>query len=281
MIEKREMWSRKKKKEKETLWIRNFDVKIVVEENEDEKSGKKFTLYDVTSIIYAEGFPETSTKITVKKRFSQFQKFHASLKSIHKGLYLKGEFPDLPKTTFFSRFEGQVLEERRKSMLDSLNFSAKHPQLYNSVVFNDFFVPETTEFGPPSNASSTLASPETGRKSEKVAELQGQGNVMDASALTVALAKDNTPALSPEVANKYSPEEEMRNLPDYLSKAAEDVSLAVQMECEENFDASIDCYRNAIGTLLTSVQKDKCLKRQASVKRYSTVKSRNNESVEP
>ncbi len=58
----------------------------------------------------------------------------------------------------------------------------------------------------------------------------------------------------------------MTVLPDYLSVAAEDVSRAVQLEIDDKLDESIECYRSAIGTLLSSVQQDRCLKRQASVK---------------
>ena len=41
----------------------------------------------------------------------------------------------------------------------------------------------------------------------------------------------------------------------------------MQYEIEENYEESVSCYRNAVGTMLQSVQKDRCLKRQASVKR--------------
>ena len=59
----------------------------------------------------------------------------------------------------------------------------------------------------------------------------------------------------------------MKDLPEYLSEAAMHVSQAKMCEMEENFDESISCYREAIGTLLSSVQTDRSLKRQASVKR--------------
>jgi hypothetical protein len=59
----------------------------------------------------------------------------------------------------------------------------------------------------------------------------------------------------------------MCDLPSYLSDAAVFVGRAVQLEVDGDFDASLECYRGAIGTLLESVQADRCLKRQASVKR--------------
>ena len=52
-----------------------------------------------------------------------------------------------------------------------------------------------------------------------------------------------------------------------MNKAAEMIKKATECESEERFDESVGCYRKAIGTLLTSLSKDKCLHRQASVKR--------------
>ena len=56
-------------------------------------------------------------------------------------------------------------------------------------------------------------------------------------------------------------------MPEYLNEAANLIMKASECESEERFDESVACYRKAIGTLLESLPKDKCLKRQASVKR--------------
>ena len=56
-------------------------------------------------------------------------------------------------------------------------------------------------------------------------------------------------------------------MPEYLNEAANVIKKAIECESEERFDESVACYRKAIGTLLDSIPKDKCLKRQASVKR--------------
>jgi hypothetical protein len=61
--------------------------------------------------------------------------------------------------------------------------------------------------------------------------------------------------------------EVIEDMPDYLNEAANVISKAIECESEERFDESVACYRKAIGTLLTSLPKDKSLKRQASVKR--------------
>ena len=56
-------------------------------------------------------------------------------------------------------------------------------------------------------------------------------------------------------------------MPEYLNEAANIIKKAIECESEERFDESVACYRKAIGTLLDSLPKDRCLKRQASVKR--------------
>ena len=63
---------------------------------------------------------------------------------------------------------------------------------------------------------------------------------------------------------KYDDEEE---IPEYLNEAATMIKKAAECESEERFDESVAFYRRAIGTLLTNLAEDKCLQRQASVKR--------------
>ena len=56
-------------------------------------------------------------------------------------------------------------------------------------------------------------------------------------------------------------------LPDYIRMAAEHVSSALRHEAEEEIEQSLAAYRAAIGGLLTNVQSDPDLARQAQVKR--------------
>ncbi|XP_059079132.1 ribosomal protein S6 kinase delta-1-like [Tigriopus californicus] len=263
-------------------WVRTFEVG-------PPERYQGHTLYEVTSKLYPVGFPEASTQITTQKRFSEFQKLHLALQQIHKNLYLKDPFPVLPKASYFHRFDEQVLLERRRHAVELLEFAALHPQLYNSQVFVQFFIIDENDEGGSDESSewSRNASPFEDAPPKKaqtrqaqlnlsrVVNLRQDGNVMDASSMATALGHDPTPTLVPCAVNAQkspavtptTPEEEMKNLPDYLSEAAEDVSRAVHFEIEENFEESVVCYRNAIGTLLSSVQQDRCLKRQASVKR--------------
>ena len=62
-------------------------------------------MFTVTSLIFPAGFPEASTKLELNKKYSDFQKLQKSLSDIHKNLYLKGNFPTLPKasTGYFNK----------------------------------------------------------------------------------------------------------------------------------------------------------------------------------
>ena len=52
--------------------------------------------------------------------------------------YISGTMPLYPKSSFFNRNDPNVLAARRIHCLELLEFSAKHPQLYNSQVFLNF-----------------------------------------------------------------------------------------------------------------------------------------------
>ena len=119
---------------KKIEWVRSFEIGSP-EKNEE----KGHTTYKITSLLFPVGFPEAGTKLTTTKRYSEFQKLHKALLQIHKNLYLSGTFPTLPKTSYFKRFQPEVLKQRREKCLELLNFAADHSQLYNSRVFVDFF----------------------------------------------------------------------------------------------------------------------------------------------
>ncbi|CAG2173052.1 unnamed protein product, partial [Oppiella nova] len=57
-----------------------------------------------------------------------------------------GQFPAFPESKVFGRFDAQVIEERRQSALELLDFAAKHPTLFTSSVFVKFFDNSVTNF---------------------------------------------------------------------------------------------------------------------------------------
>ena len=72
--------------------------------------------------------------------------------------------PFYPKSSFFSRNDPNVLAARRVHCLELLEFSAKHPQLYNSQVFLNFF--------------ATVSSPTSLNSDEEIGQLMDQGQIM-------------------------------------------------------------------------------------------------------
>lgn len=235
----------KSKKKKD--WVRTFEV------CEPVKHEKGHMTYEVTSWLFPMGFPEASTKLVTKKRFSDFQKLHKALSQIHKSLYLSGKMPSLPKSGYFQRYDAKTLSDRRSACLELLNFAAQHPQLYNSQVFLNFF--------------ATLSSPSSLNSDEDIGQLMDQGQIMEATIASTKLGEDNTPVIEPEQSQSEVVRDEDEFMPNYLNEAANVIKKAIECEAEERFDESVACYRKAIGTLLTSMPKDKSLKRQASVKR--------------
>ena len=54
-------------------------------------------------------------------------------------LHIKGDPPPkLPKTSYFNRFENDVLEDRREACLNLLQHAGSNPILYSSQVFVAF-----------------------------------------------------------------------------------------------------------------------------------------------
>ena len=94
--------------------------------------------------------------------------------SILQKLHLKGDPPPkLPKTSYFNRFDLQVLEDRRLACLQLLNHAGRNPILYSSQVFVSFL----SNISP--NDQATL-SPSIGSEDEddetRGAKLVGKSN---------------------------------------------------------------------------------------------------------
>ena len=285
--------SNNKNKKKKKEWVRTFEVS-------EAMKVKDHSVYQVTSWLFPMGFPEASTKLVTMKRYSEFQKLHKSLSQIHKNLYLSGTMPSLPKANFFNRFDSKILSERREKCLELLTFAASHPPLYNSQIFLNFFA--TTS---PSSMSSNeeignlmdqgqimeaaiastqlvrdktptlepIFDPEIVESEETLNDHGGTNNLDDVDQKINEKFDDNnvekdTPEeniVSKAINVKKNPDTAV--MPEYLNEAANLIMKASECESEERFDESVACYRKAIGTLLDSLPKDKCLKRQASVKR--------------
>ncbi|XP_066996489.2 ribosomal protein S6 kinase delta-1 [Anabrus simplex] len=114
-------------------WVRRFIV------SDARKHKRGFTIYKVTSIVYPKQCPEAATTVVVWKRYSEFKKLHRELENKHNKLHLPDKFPSFAKAKYFGRFEDDVIEERRKSATNLLEFVGKHPPLFTSTIFVKFF----------------------------------------------------------------------------------------------------------------------------------------------
>lgn len=130
---------------KEDKWVRIFDIP------DTNKHKKGFTIYKIISMLYPESCPDAITKITVWKRYNDFKKLHGALKLLHKTLKIRDKIPSIPNTSFFKRFQDEVLEERKSIILNFLEYISKHSQLFTSNEFVKFFETSHT----PSNMLSS------------------------------------------------------------------------------------------------------------------------------
>ena len=72
--------------------------------------------------------------------------------------------PFYPKSSFFNRYDSNILAARRVHCLELLEFAAKHQQLYNSQVFLNFF--------------ATVSSPTSLNSDEEIGQLMDKGQIM-------------------------------------------------------------------------------------------------------
>ncbi|XP_022103150.1 ribosomal protein S6 kinase delta-1-like isoform X2 [Acanthaster planci] len=83
--------------------------------------------------------PEEIVETVVWKRYNDFKKLHKALYQLHYNLRRPEKFPVFAKAKFFGRFDDDVVEERRQSALNLLEFVVKIAPLTRSNFFRNFF----------------------------------------------------------------------------------------------------------------------------------------------
>ncbi|XP_067680565.1 ribosomal protein S6 kinase delta-1-like [Haliotis asinina] len=120
---------------------------------------KGFTVYKVTCKVFPISCPECLKETIIWKRYNDFKQLHKAMSSLHKALHRREEFPQFAKPKLFGRFDDTVIEERRQSGLDLLNFIGKQPHLFKSHIFEKFWQGGKTSQGsggPPALRPSKL-----------------------------------------------------------------------------------------------------------------------------
>ncbi|KAG1665346.1 Ribosomal protein S6 kinase delta-1 [Nymphon striatum] len=100
---------------------------------------KGHTIYKVICKEISKHTAATISEVVIWKRYNDFKKLHKMMLSLHQGLYMKGKFPIFAKAKLFGRYEQEVIEERKKSALQLLEFVNNYPVLLSSVPFVSFF----------------------------------------------------------------------------------------------------------------------------------------------
>ncbi|CAG9863559.1 unnamed protein product [Phyllotreta striolata] len=130
-------------------WMRIFDIP----DTRKHKSG--FTIYKVVSLLYPETCPDAVTKVTVWKRYNDFRRLHKELKLLYKKITNNKDFPNLPAKTIIKRFDKEIIEERKQSILLLLDFIGCHYQLFTSKEFIKFL---ETSHTPSEHLTSNITS---------------------------------------------------------------------------------------------------------------------------
>ncbi|XP_045172329.2 ribosomal protein S6 kinase delta-1-like [Mercenaria mercenaria] len=114
----------------EKIWY--FEV------NDPTNHPKGFTIYKITAKVFPVHAPESLTEIIVWKRYNDFKHLYKAMNNLHKSLHRREEFPTFAKPKLFGRFDELVIEERRSSALELLNFIGRQSHLYKSQIFIKF-----------------------------------------------------------------------------------------------------------------------------------------------
>nr|XP_040240954.2 ribosomal protein S6 kinase delta-1 [Anopheles coluzzii] len=118
---------------KTETWVHSFSV------GSETRKYKGFTIYRITSIVFPRSHPEGLTRVTLWKRFSEVKKLHKELVRRHRERHLPGTVPTLADQSYFKRFDPAVIEERKRYILQLLEFAGQEPLLYRSHAFLNFF----------------------------------------------------------------------------------------------------------------------------------------------
>ena len=205
-------------------------------------------------------------------RFSQFLSLYKSLSLVHKQLYLHGQFPAAPDTSYFNRKDPEVIEGRRVWSLELLEFIASQPILNTHTTFTNFLFDLQEAAGGGGEVDQV---PLGGEQEEDASVLGGGGAVEeevrrdlsspDLSGLQVVISPntlDSTPTLTPSPVMEDTQEvgagslenlvvpEASDDVPQYIKDAAENVSRALSAEADDDIEQSLSAYRAAIGKII-------------------------------
>ncbi|XP_068156838.1 ribosomal protein S6 kinase-like 1 [Drosophila tropicalis] len=124
-------------------WIHSFTVT----DTQQHKGG--YTIYKITSIVFPRSVPQALTCLVVWKRFHEIKRLHRELSRRHKQLQLPGKLPVPTDSSYFKRFDAEVIQRRKEYILELMDIVAQHPALYKCNTFTQFFSEKQSPNGSP------------------------------------------------------------------------------------------------------------------------------------
>ncbi|XP_035768708.1 sorting nexin-15 [Neolamprologus brichardi] len=237
---------------------------------------KGHTEYKVTARFVSKRHPDDVKEVVVWRRFSELKKLHGELAYTHRNLFRREEeFPPFPRAQLFGRFDGAVIEERRKAAEAMLQFTTSIPALYNSPQLKEFF-----RFPPVPSPFTDPESKETQEEFDSLFDSVAEGLPSPKEEVPPPLSDNDLAVFDPcykqDRSNSSTDHSELFSLPSnsvdgedggYLNQAAKELTAAMEREKEGEISSAICGYRMAVDILITGVQGDTDPVRRESVMR--------------
>lgn len=258
-------------------WIHIFTVT----DTQQHKGG--YTIYKITSIVFPRSVPQALTCLAVWKRFHEIKRLHRELSRRHKCMQLPGKLPEPTDSSYFKRFDADVIQRRKDFILKLLDFAAQHPVLYKCSTFTQFF----SEAQSPNTSPLRKLYVERSIKppcSDAIAEISDKLNLPydphDANGKTQLDPRCDKPIVDSEQ-HEQQPNEDNNTLDieenqpkrdytrfltpmpsvesddsDYIYEAALEFSHAVQAEVNLEYDEAHKLYKRGVELLLVGTKHD-------------------------
>ncbi|KAH8310496.1 hypothetical protein KR044_001681 [Drosophila immigrans] len=259
-------------------WIHSFTVT----DTQQHKGG--YTIYKITSIVFPRSVPQALTCLVVWKRFHEIKRLHRELSRRHKSMQLPGKLPEPTDSSYFKRFDAQVIQRRKEYILKLLDFAAQHPVLYKCNTFTQFFSEAQSPNASPLRklyVERSLKTPGSGAIAEICDKLDLPYDPHDANGITPLDPRCDKPesdSEQPEQAKKQqdsgdgdAQEQQARrdysrlltpmasvesDDSDYIYEAALEFSHAVQAEVNLEYEDAHKLYKHGVELLLVGAKHD-------------------------
>lgn len=229
--------------------------------------------------VFPRYLPEALSNVTLWKRFSDIKKLYKDLARKHRERHLIGTVPAHSEKTYFKRFDLRVIDERKRYILELLEFAGADPILYQSYAFVKFFergispegsplkggniaaicedlaipVPKEIELIDPSRGGNDGSGEESEGGREDVNSSAGEsvstmnGSMGSSMFSQEEFSRTNGNSIDGEI-------DEIDGSMDYIVEAAMVFSRAVQAEANGYYKEAFDKYKAGIDKLLSGAK---------------------------